>query len=289
MNARQMAAVLRPLLPASKTGDAVYAWFHYLVSQGRLPGAKHSGRLNDYLYGMKVDGTLLDPLRQFATDKEYVKYYVKASVGERYVLRTLQVLHRAAEVDRLQLTQFPCVIKPSHLSGQVQFCHENADELDRATMRDWLDTHFYQHSREQNYRHLRPKILVEEFFSENELAVPNDYKVYCYEGTPKFIQVDSGRFVNHSRNLYGTSWKRLPWSLMYPAREEDDPPPAQLEHMLEIAARLSAPFNFMRVDMFANSSEVKVGELTSCPESARGRISPPAGEYALGRLLLGRD
>ena len=289
MNVRRIAAALRALLPANAPGDAIYAWIHYLVAQGRPPGSKHSGRFNDYLYGMKVDGTLLDPLRQFVTDKEYVKYYVTASVGERHALKTFQVLHRAAEVEGLQLTQFPCVVKPSHLSGLVQFCHENADELDRATMKDWLDMDHYQHSREQNYRHLRPKILVQEFFPENGLAVPNDYKVYCFQGTPKFVQVDSGRFVNHSRTLYDCSWNRLPWSLMYPTREEDDPPPRQLEHMLEIAARLSAPFEFMRVDMFANSTEIKIGELTSCPESARGRISPPAGEYALGSLLFGED
>lgn len=281
--------LLGRLLPRNDVGDAIYAWVHYLVAQGRLPGAKHSGRLNDYLFSMKVDGTLLDPLRQFVTDKVYAKHYIAAVAGEQYTMQTLQILHTVEQVNRLQLSQFPCVVKPSHLSGHAQFLLKDASTLNRPLMKDWLKQNYYHYSREQNHKYLSPKILVEEFFSENELAVPRDYKVFCYEGRPKFIQVDSGRFVNHSRNLYDTAWKRLPWSLMYPTREEDDPPPAQLEHMLEIAARLSAPFTFMRVDMFANSSEVKVGELTSCPGSARERISPPDGEYALGRLLLGGD
>ena len=289
MNTRRMAAALRALLPANKRGDAVYAWFHYLVAQGRLPGPKHSGRLNDYLYSMKVDGTLLDPLCQFVTDKEYAKYYVTAGVGERYVLKTFQILHGAAEIDRLQLTQFPCVVKPSHLSGQVQFLLEDDRTLNRSLMKDWLKRDHYRRSREQNYRYLSPKILVEEFFSGDERSIPRDYKFWCHEGSPRFVQVDSGRFVKHTRDLYDTSWKRLPYTLHYPAGEAAIPRPDRLEEMLDVAARLSAPFEFIRVDMYANSSEVKVGELTSCPGSARERIRPESGEYVLGRLLLGRD
>ena len=289
MLARQIAAILTRVLPANNQGDALYAWMHYLVNQRRLPGGKYSGRLNDYFYRLKVDGTLLDPLYQFVSDKEYAKFYINAVVGRQLTLKTFQILRHDDEVDSLQLDCFPCVVKPSHLTGEVQFCYENDDSLDRDLMKRWLRMNLYRSSRPQDYKHLSPKILVEEFFSEAGLSVPNDYKVFCFGGSPAFIQVDADRFTFHTRNFYDTSWKRLPLTLIYPSREEDYPRPGQLEEMLDIAAKLSAPFPFIRVDLYASSKAIKVGELASIPESAGGRIEPPSGEYVLGRFVPGSD
>lgn len=286
MNARMMAGILRRVLPANNSGDAIYAWLHYLVTQGRTPGARDSGRLNDYLYSMKIDGTLLDPMLQFVTDKVYGKVFVSAMVGEQYVMKSLQVLNTAEEVERLRLTQFPCVIKPSHLSGVAQFCPESDENLNREEVKHWLRRNYYREHREQNYRYLTPRVLVEEFFSVDGHSIPDDYKLFCFAGAPRFIQVDSGRFTRHTRNLYDTSWRRLPWSLIYPGSDAETPRPDNLEEMLDVAARLSAPFSLVRVDMYTNGREVRVGELTPCPESAGGRIRPTSGEYALGRLLF---
>ena len=289
MLARQIAAILSRGLPANSQGDALYAWMHYLVNQGRLPGGKYSGRLSDYFCRLKVDGTLLDPLYQFVSDKEYAKYFISAVVGRQFTLKTLQVLRNDDDVDSLQLEHFPCVVKPSHLTGHVQFCYENDDSLDRDLMKGWLRKNLYRASRPQDYKHLTPKILVEEFFSEDGLSVPNNYKIFCFGGSPAFIQVDADRFTFHTRNFYDTSWERLPLTLIYPSREEDDPRPGQLEDMLDIAARLSVPFPFIRVDLYASSKAIKVGELASIPESAGGKIEPPSGEYVLGRFVPGSD
>ncbi|MCY4525822.1 MAG: hypothetical protein OXB89_04365, partial [Anaerolineaceae bacterium] len=112
---QQFYRLMRALLPANSRGDAIYSWLHFLAAHRRLPGPRESGRLNDLLYHVRVDGDLLDPLCQFVTDKAYAKWYVGATVGEHYTLKTLALLHHVDEVDRLQLTQFPCVVKPTHL------------------------------------------------------------------------------------------------------------------------------------------------------------------------------
>lgn len=289
MSVKLLAASLRQLLPRNKAGDAVYAWIHYLVSQGRIPGPEDSGRLNDYFFHMKVDGTLLEPLRQFVSDKEYVKYYVSAVAGKQYTLETWDVLHSVRDIDGLRLSRFPCVVKPAHLSGQVQFCQESDAFLNREMMKGWLRKNLYRQYREQNYKYLSPRILVEEFYTSDGFSIPADYKFFCFGGSPKFIQVDYGRFSDHTRTLYDTNWKRLPFTLMYAASEQDEPPPAQLELMLDLAARLSAAFSFIRVDMYSNGRDVKVGELSNCPESAGGRIRPSSGEFALGKLALDAD
>lgn len=277
---------MRALLPKSPRGDAIYAWFHFLATHRRTPGSRESGRLNDLLYHVRVDGDLLDPLRQFVTDKEYAKWYVSATAGERYTLKTLAILNRVEEVDRLRLTHFPSVVKPTHLSGEVLFFREDDGALDRERLKGWFGANLYREAREQNYRWLRPRIMVEEYFDVSGAPVPDDYKVFCYRGEPRFIQVDSGRFTSHTRNLYDTSWRRLPCSIHYPAREEDDARPGPLARMLEIASRLAAPFDFMRVDLYVNGDDIRVGELTSCPGGALERLLPATCDERLGSLLL---
>ena len=49
-------------------------------------------------------------------------------------------------------------------------------------------------------------------------------------------------------------WNRLPITIEFPAGIEDDPKPSQFEEMIEIAKRLSRPFAFLRVDMYANDT-----------------------------------
>ena len=139
-------------------------------------------------------------------------------------------------------------------------------------------------SRSQEYKYLKPKIIVEEFFSKDGRTAPNDYKVYCFNGVPRFIQVDSDLFVDHSRNLYDTSWRRLPYTLRHPARPQDDSRPPQLERMLDVASKLSRAFSFIEVDLYTDGTRVKVGELTNCPGGSNARIRPSSGEYALGPI-----
>ena len=280
---------MRAALPASPRGDAIYAWCHFLAAHRRAPGPRDSGRLNDLLYHVRVDGDLLDPLCQFVTDKEYAKWYVGATVGERYTLKTLALLNRVDEVDRLRLTHFPCVVKPTHLSGEVQFCREDDRGLDRERMKRWFDVNLYRESREQNYRWLSPRIIVEEYFDTPGAPVPDDYKIFCYRGEPRFIQVDSGRFTSHTRNLYDTSWRRLPCGIHYPNRDEFDARPESLARMLEIAARLAAPFEFIRVDLYVHGDDIRVGELTNSPGGALERLRPAGCDEILGGLLLAGD
>ena len=278
--------LLRRMLPRNNLGDALYAWLHYSFKQRRLPGRRGSGRLSDRIFWMKFDGTLLDPLRQFVSDKEYVKHYIAGVVGQQYTVETYQVLRSFREVERMQLTRFPSVVKPVHMSGQLLICHGSLEPLNKELVKEWMRRDYYLESREQNYKYLKPGILIEEFIAEDARTVPDDYKVFCFEGEPGFIQVDSGRFGKPTRNLYDSAWNRLPWTIHLPPRVENDPRPEQLGEILEIATRLSAPFSFVRVDMYVSGERIKVGELTNCPGSAGVHIRPASGEYALNSAKL---
>lgn len=276
---------LQWVLPRNAWGDFVFNWVDYALHHGRFPRLNDPQRINDHLFKMKVDGTFLDPLRQFVSDKEYVKHYIAAIVGRQHTLETFKILRFAAEVDQLVLDRFSCVIKPTHLSGPVLFHPDSDKPLDRELLKRWLKLSRYKIARATNCRYLKPKIIVEEFFSEDGQTVPDDYKVHCFEGVPKLIQVDTDRFGDHTQSLYDTSWNRLPIAWGYPSRAEDDPRPAQLNLMLDVAARLSKPFSYIRVDMYTNGMEVRVGELTNSPNGAHARTYPADAEFTLGRLF----
>ena len=290
---RFLARFVRRILPKSEWGDKVYAWGTYVWSHRRFPRKTNPSLFSDRLYKLKTDGSIMDPLRQLTTDKEYVKHYVSYILGREYVAETYRVLRCEADIANFTpppLPRIPYVVKPTHLSGEVIFCTEIDACPDRALMRTWFDLNHYDLVRERNYRYLIPKIIVEEFLSKDGKTPPSDYKFFCFDGIPKFIQVDSDRYRRHTRDLYDVSWNRVPAKLRYPTTPDGDiprasPRPAALEEMLDIATRLSRAFSFVRVDMYVTAGGVKVGELTHCPEGANGRISPFSAETVLGRLF----
>jgi hypothetical protein len=52
--------------------------------------------------------------------------------------------------------------------------------------------------------------------------------------------------------------------------------------MREIAERLSQPFDFVRVDLYAHDSRVLVGELTHYPGAGNRSFDPPEWDEKLG-------
>ena len=271
--------------PRTRWGDHLYSWLRFRKKHGRNPRRGIDGSYVDHLYRLKVDGSLLDPLRQFVSDKQYVKRYVSATIGPQFTVETIEVLKSDSDIDRFTLPCMPCVVKPTHLSGRVSIYSTHEQEVNRGQLKVWLGTNYYLKQREQNYRYLRPKIIVEEFFSPDGKTVPGDYKIFCFFGTPRFIQLDIDRFGRHFQNYYDTGWNKLDFSYEQPGRERPDPEPPALSEMLAIAARLSQGFSFVRVDMYAIGNEIKVGELTNCPNCANSAFRPPAADRAIGRMF----
>ena len=272
------------------------------------------------MFALRVSGALYDPLRQFVTDKEYAKLYVAATVGSRYNIRTFRVLRTKEEVDALELDRYPCVFKPTSGNGMVHVCTGPADLPPRDTLRQWLDVDFYARSREQNYRYLQQKIIVEELLSENGRTPVTEYHIHCFHGRPGVIcfqgrpgasQAESSCFSDHVRgchdpnlkelpvsigfprgarrhyfrNFYDLNWKELPFWIGFPRGARRHPKPPKLDEMLDLAARLSSPFDYIRVDLYATKTDLRVGELTNCPGRAINLVWPPEADYFLGRFF----
>ena len=113
----------------------------------------------------------------------------------------------------------------------------------------------------------------------------NDYKFFCFNGNPLFIQVDVDRHTEHKRVFYDTKWNRFDFSLRYPIYKKDPGPPNSLKDMVEIARILSSNFTFARIDMYDLNGQPVFGEVTFYPGAGENRFSPQSYDLKFGNLL----
>lgn len=273
---------LNGLLPKTRWADRWLTWLRFVGDHRRIPRRQPPMLFNDRLFALKTSDAILDPLRVFTSDKELVKHYVASVVGDHHNIPTLAVLK---SIDDCRRWRFPsrCVVKPTHLSGAV-WLRRDGEPIDQSRFEGWLHANYYDSSREAQYRTLRPKLIVEPFVFDNES--PLDYKFFCVGGEPKMIQVDADRHVRHTRSLFDTRWRPLPFAFKYPTCDTPPARPLNLELMLDLARALSREFDFVRVDFYSDGERAVVGELTHCPENVRGRFSPPGAEAAVSALLF---
>jgi hypothetical protein len=272
---------LRKLLPHTRPGDRLYHRLNFMRKHRRKPNG--SMLWNDVWYRIKTSDEILEPLRVFVSDKEHVKQYVKAEVGDDYNVPTFAVLRSPAEVDAFD---FPpdCCIKPTQASGEV-ILRTHGAPVDRARIKSWFSINYYERGREWNYQRLKPKVIVEPliFGSSNV----EDYKIFCFNGEPRLIQVDMDRYVDHTRKYFDEDWNEQDFSILYPRSAADCPRPASLDTMLAVARRLSAPFSFVRIDLYSDGERVLVGEITNCSENAGGVFIPRSAERQASELMFG--
>jgi hypothetical protein len=267
--------------PYTREGDYCFSLINFIALHQRMPRTQR-GHLADALFHILTTDEILDPLRVFVSDKEYLKDFVKARIGDQYNVPTLGVIDSVEDVDGFDFPE-NCVIKPTHMSGQVIY-RKIGSELDKEHIKKWLLSNFYPVLREANYKYLRPRVIVEPFIFDSDNNT--DYKIFCLHGRPLLIYVINDRKGNRTDNIYTSDWGYLPYSLKGkpgPVR----PRPESLDLMLEIATNLSADFNFVRIDLYSDGRKVLVGEITNCTQASRCKINPPDGEEIIAGILFG--
>ena len=247
------------------------------------------------------------PLLTTFADKVAVRDYVADAIGPDVLPRLHVVVSDPAELDRAQLpAQF--VVKPSHASGMIWIVSHDPsppgrgsdestqnestifattpDDLDwdllRATCRRWLAVNYADVEQEWAYRHVQPRIMVEELLRSVDGQTPPDYKFFVFHGRARLVQVDTDRFSGHHRNFFRPDWTPVDAQLIYPPAEHAPPRPVPLEQMVHIAEALGKDTDFVRVDLYDVAGRVVFGELTSNPEGARQEFVPESFEVELG-------
>ena len=63
--------------------------------------------------------------------------------------------------------------------------------------------------KEWQYKNIPPCLIIEKLILDESNYIPNDYKVYCFNGTAELIQVDTSRSKKgHLRFWYDKCWNK---------------------------------------------------------------------------------
>ncbi|PRD46849.1 ATP-grasp fold amidoligase family protein [Sphingobacterium haloxyli] len=199
-------------------------------------------------------------------DKFEVRDYVKRKIGEEYLINSFGVFDHVDSIDFRSLpNQF--VIKATHGSGWNIIVEdkdrENISNI-RKRIRYWLKTNYFEFNREWPYKYMKKRVICEEFIGEERGTPPEDYKFFCFNGEPKLIQLDIGRFTSHKRNVYDTEWSRIGGVEIAHEQDENNiyPKPKNLKEMIDVARKLSEDFNHVRIDLYNVQGKVYFGEMT---------------------------
>ena len=231
-----------------------------------------------------------NPLMPLCVDKFTVRKYVE----EKGLGRLLnQLLWEGEDPGTIPYDDLPdrFVIKVTHGSSFNIICRDKA-KLDRQAtarkLRHWLKAKYLPCYGEWFYGQVKPRIIVEKLLSNHAgTDALADYKIYCFNGVPRYISVDSGRQTGrHTKNIYDTDWKlQQGWEMAYPSDGIAAPPPPCLNALLEYARVLSEDFLHARVDFYVTDDGPVFGEITFANSAGFGRVRPEAFALKMGAYL----
>lgn len=273
---------LRWVLPNSLTGDRIYNYVDFVLKQRRLP--RRRMLFNDYLLRLQMSGEMLSLPRQLVSDKELCKAYVNDRIGPGRTIPTIRVFRSADEITE---DAFPesCVIKATHLSG-VTVIRRKGEPLPLDRIRTFLDGSLYLRTREQNYKYLEPKIIVEPIVFGGEMM---EMKVHCYGGRARVFSVHPTGTGGNTLERFDRTWTRMPLKQRTPLPASPTPRPTCLDPIIVAADRLSSDFNYIRVDAYVSGDEWLIGELTNCHLNLAWRFIDLEQERLFSRALFERE
>lgn len=162
------------------------------------------------------------------------------------------------------------------------------------TLKSWLNNRFISAmSGEPQYKGIKPCIIAEQLLTEDGEGMVTDYKFWCFNGTPLFVNVFSGRSSDgSSANMmsFDRDWNIHTEYLKFGSDYKECRPiakPENLDKMFEIASVLSMDFPLVRVDLYNINGKIFFGELTFTPSGGIGLTGDFQQEYLdyFGKLI----
>lgn len=244
---------------------------------------------NEKIQSLKID----DPHRAekaFLSDKYAVREWVKDRIGEEHLVPLLGVWDDFEEIDFDELPP-SFVLKGTH-GCKMSIIVRDKDELDRSWAKeqfdDWMQTDYaFFGGFEMHYSQIKPKIIAEDYI-ENDDDDLYDYKFLCFDGKVHYIQYISNRSGGSEmlQSFFDREWNLQPFGKSGRSyHSEMVPKPDNLDEMIEVAEKLSAGFEHVRVDLYnLQDGGIRFGEMTFTSAGGYCPWEPPETDFMLGDL-----
>lgn len=226
--------------------------------------------LNEIINWLKFNSDT--SLWSLLADKYRVREYVSKKGLDYILVKLYGVWHDANDIDFDLLPQ-KFVLKTNHGSG-TNLIVKDKSKLDipvvRKTLNDWLKLRFGQETVEFHYLMIKPCIIAEELLEEKTNPYSKtlvDYKVWCFEGNPKYIftcyeRTSESIFVS----TFDTNWNCCPEGSLFTDFCKNGggviPKPGCLDEMLKVASILSKGQPQSRIDFYVVDGKLYFGEIT---------------------------
>lgn len=249
-----------------------------LVFNGAKPDLNNPQNLIEKIFWMELYADT--SLWSKCTDKYRMREYVKECGLEEYLPKNLGVWYNTEDMSFDNLPN-EFILKTNNGCGENYIVNDKVKLLTgggiksiRNFFKHALKTHRAGYSNvELHYLNIKPCVIAEELLHQSEEEKkfsPSslvDYKVWCINGEPESILIVFDRKGhNYKLSVFDLDWNNISEKVLNMKHKmysgADIPKPKCLEQMLEMAQKLSQPFNEVRVDFYVIDDKPVIGELT---------------------------
>lgn len=250
-----------------KVSDKKHLRILYKSQFGKYPNLENPQSYNEKIQWLKLhDRKSWYPV---VVDKMRAKGWASERIGSEYIVPTYQSWASAWDIDISHLPD-RFVLKTNHDCGGVVICHDKTS-FDLGRARKFLGKHlnhdYYLLRREWPYSQVKRCVFAEEYIEPDSCDDGDDlpdYKVLCFGGKARFIELHSGRMRKraHTQDLYTPDWQLLPIVWDMPMSGRVSKRPDRLDEMLTCSETLSRDFEHVRIDWFESGGHLLLGEIT---------------------------
>lgn len=253
---------------------------------GHLPNLDHPQKFSEKMQWLKLH--YRNELMPIVGDKYTVRQYLEEH-GYGHLLNEMIAVYKSVEDFDVEKLPQQFVLKATHSSGWNLVVKDKAKiswGIWKRMMRYWLTHDIEWNGREWHYGQMKPRIICEKYLEDKSGGLM-DYKFYCFNGEPKFMQLNVDRgLATATQNYYDLEWKLLPFGKTHVHNPNIHPEkPAQFDDMVKLAAELSKPFPYVRMDFYEANGRIYFGEFTFFPASGMPDFIPQEWDYKVGIML----
>lgn len=247
--------------------------------------------LDEKLQWMKLYYYKDNELVKQCADKWRVRDYVK-DCGLEHILNDVIKVYK--DPDEIEWDELPdkFVLKWNFGNGGNVVCY-NKSELDKKAavedLKRFKKIKFHLLAAEPQYDIDQKLLLCEKFIETEDGKSPTDYKIYCFNGVPKYVLCCIGRADDHKPSFYFFDRE---WNLQRLNRQGKNAPegftvpkPDGIDQLFDYAEKLSKPFPFVRADFYLENGKGYFGELTFTPGGGFDYGRLPESDLLFGSMV----
>ncbi len=265
--------------------DKMYLKMIYNVNFDKKLDLKNPKTFNEKLQWLK----LYDKKPEYIiyVDKYEVKKYIADTIGEQYVIPTIEVWDSVEDIN-IDLLPEQFVLKCTHDSGSTVICRKKNEfdiESAKIKLKKKLKKNMFWMGRAWPYKNVKARIIAETYMEDEETSELRDYKFFCFNGKAKalFIATDRQTAGEETKfDFFDMEYNHLPITNGHPNAKVLPEKPKCFDEMRGLAEKLSAGIPHVRVDFYEVNGRVYFGELTFFHWSGLVPFEPEEWDYKFG-------